>query len=129
MPHFTEVFICIHKHAHTVKVNISLFTQTVALNPGHAESGQFGLTSMQLSINFLLHTYFRTRKKLRYSTKLPRNLPAFRFSLVMNFCFCCNRTNLELWVKNVEQLLRLCQPACQWLMELLTCQHGTNYLK
>ena len=38
-------------------------------------------------------------------------------------------SNLDYWVKNVEQLLRLCRPACEWFMELLTSQRGMDYLK
>ena len=45
--------------------NIIVYVQPISLNSGHVESGQFGLTSIQLAINFLFHTYFRTRKKLR----------------------------------------------------------------
>ena len=46
-------------------IYISFYMQPTALNSGHDESSQFGLTTMQLAINFLFHTYFRTRKKLR----------------------------------------------------------------
>ena len=56
------MYLNINVHAHLLSL------QPTSLNSGHAESGQFGLTSLQLAINFLLHTYFRTRKKLRYST-------------------------------------------------------------
>ena len=97
------------------------FVQPTALNSDHSESSQFGLTGMQLSVNFLFHTYFRTRKKLRQLLIL--SVEMYLDSL------CINRSDMEYWIRNVEQLLRFCQSASIWLMELLTSQKGSNYIK
>ena len=60
---FPSLFLPLYLHIKIVQSLI--YMQPTALNCDHSENSQFGLTSMQLAINFLFHTYFRTRKKLR----------------------------------------------------------------
>jgi len=72
------------------------------LNQTSPLQSEYGVISLQLAINFLFHTYFRTRKKLR--------------------------SDMDLWVHNVEQLVRHCREACSWFINLLG-NHGCNYLK
>jgi ubiquitin carboxyl-terminal hydrolase 9/24 len=61
------------------------------------------LQSLKLAIQFLFNTYFRTKKKLR--------------------------GDMAEWVSGVETLVQRCKEACQWLVEYLSSEEGSTYLK
>ena len=37
----------------------------IYLDHSHPEQGHYGVVSIELATNFLLHTYFRTKRNLR----------------------------------------------------------------
>ncbi|XP_065904481.1 ubiquitin carboxyl-terminal hydrolase 24-like isoform X2 [Dysidea avara] len=64
---------------------------------------EIAVTSLKLAINFLFHTYFHTRKKLR--------------------------VDRDYWVRYINELVSTVSEACQWLVELLSSDKGPTYLK
>ncbi|CAI8010592.1 Ubiquitin carboxyl-terminal hydrolase 24, partial [Geodia barretti] len=74
----------------------------IYLDHSHPEQGHYGVVSIELATNFLLHTYFRTKRNLR--------------------------GDQDRWVSHMKLLLRECQEACQWFMEKMAADEG-KYLK
>eukprot|EP00731_Ephydatia_muelleri_P019119 Em0011g1159a len=70
------------------------------VEPGHLE---YGVVSLQLAINFLFHTYFRCKKRLR--------------------------VELDIWITNVERILMSSQEACVWFVDMMGSAKGSGYLK
>uniref|UniRef100_A0A672T582 Ubiquitin carboxyl-terminal hydrolase 24 n=1 Tax=Sinocyclocheilus grahami TaxID=75366 RepID=A0A672T582_SINGR len=60
-------------------------------------------TSLQLAVQFLFHTYLRTKKKLRVDT--------------------------EEWITTVEVLLSKSSEACQWMVQYLVAPEGREIIK
>ncbi|KTG34984.1 hypothetical protein cypCar_00017783 [Cyprinus carpio] len=60
-------------------------------------------TSLQLAVQFLFHTYLRTKKKLRVDT--------------------------EEWIATVEVLLSKSSEACQWMVQYLVAPEGREIIK
>uniref|UniRef100_A0A671LMJ9 Ubiquitin carboxyl-terminal hydrolase 24 n=1 Tax=Sinocyclocheilus anshuiensis TaxID=1608454 RepID=A0A671LMJ9_9TELE len=60
-------------------------------------------TSLQLAVQFLFHTYLRTKKKLRVDT--------------------------EEWIATVEVLLSKSSEACQWMVQYLVAPEGRELIK
>ncbi|KAL6486199.1 hypothetical protein MHYP_G00055910 [Metynnis hypsauchen] len=60
-------------------------------------------TSLQLAVQFLFHTYLRTKKKLRVDT--------------------------EEWIATVEMLLSKSSEACQWMVQYLVATEGREIIK
>ncbi|KAA0708793.1 Ubiquitin carboxyl-terminal hydrolase 24 [Triplophysa tibetana] len=60
-------------------------------------------TSLQLAVQFLFHTYLRTKKKLRVDT--------------------------EEWIATVEVLLSKSSEACQWMVQYLVSPEGREIIK
>ncbi|XP_016107004.1 ubiquitin carboxyl-terminal hydrolase 24-like [Sinocyclocheilus grahami] len=60
-------------------------------------------TSLQLAVQFLFHTYLRTKKKLRVDT--------------------------EEWIATMEVLLSKSSEACQWMVQYLVAPEGREIIK
>ncbi|KAG7316677.1 hypothetical protein KOW79_020218 [Hemibagrus wyckioides] len=60
-------------------------------------------TSLQLAVQFLFHTYLRTKKKLRVDT--------------------------EEWIATVEMLLSKSSEACRWMVQYLVAAEGREIIK
>ncbi|XP_073790154.1 ubiquitin carboxyl-terminal hydrolase 24 isoform X4 [Danio rerio] len=69
----------------------------------HASYQAMAKTSLQLAVQFLLHTYLRTKKKLRVDT--------------------------EEWIATVEVLLSKSSEACQWMVQYLVAPEGREIIK
>ena len=57
--------------------------QMIFLDHSHPDQGVYGVFSMQLATNFLLHTYFRTKKNLRYG-EVVKCVLIVRDSVILN---------------------------------------------
>ncbi|MBN3302267.1 UBP24 hydrolase, partial [Amia calva] len=69
----------------------------------HASYQAMAKVSLELAVQFLFHTYLRTKKKLRVDT--------------------------EEWITTIEVLLSKSNEACQWMMEYLVGSEGRELIK
>ncbi|XP_013409431.2 ubiquitin carboxyl-terminal hydrolase 24-like [Lingula anatina] len=79
--------------------------ELVMKNSYHTEHPCFpmmSLESLQLGVQFLIHTYLRTKKQLR--------------------------CDMDEWIACIETLVHGCKSACDWLIEYLASEEGAAYV-
>lgn len=87
------------------------------------ESKEYANYCMEMCLNFMFISYFRVRKKLRYST-----IQNILYSVYLMSVYLC-RTDRDYWVHNINSLVSKNKHSCVVMMRFLAEADSQKFLK